>query len=138
MDHQQKIAWTEVFNITHKSTAWKRKDARYVYIGRPTIWGNPFTHLKWIDNPDLIILPTIEEAVKAHQQWLYGEKYQNLKHQQRRAILKELPTLVGKLLGCYCYPRPCHGNTYVTMLTIGYKITINGKEYIWEGSTNGT
>lgn len=124
---------TEVFNITHKSTDWKRKDKRYVYIGRPTTWGNPFTHLwRLKDDIRLIVVPTIEEAVEAHRQWLYGEKYASVNRQQRLAVLKELPTLVGKMLGCYCYPRPCHGNTYQTMLADGYDIEVNGKQYTWK------
>ena len=130
--------FTEVFNITHKSTQWKRSSERYVYIGRPTFWGNYFTQHKWIDNPDLIIVGSVEAAVQAHKDWLYGNAYTSFKQRERINVLEELPSLVGKRLGCYCYPKPCHGNTFVQMLANGYNIEVKGKRFIWEGPNHGT
>lgn len=71
-----------------------------VYIGRPSKWGNPYTHLIGIKNT--IHVSSIEEAVKLYEEWIEWklecnpEKY-------------DLDELRGRVLGCYCAPGPCHG-----------------------------
>lgn len=62
-----------------------------VYIGRPSIWGNPFV---------IGIDGTREEVIKKYRAWIL----------QNPKLLAELHTLKGKVLGCYCAPLPCHGD----------------------------
>lgn len=116
---------TKVVNIRIHS--YHDRDPRYIYIGRPTLYGNHFTHHRMLK--DLIIVPSQEDAVIAFREWLYGWKYTHLEQTRRIKILQNLKELEGKLLGCYCEPGPCHGNVYIDMLEGGYDITIKGKRY---------
>lgn len=69
------------------------KQAPYdVYIGRPSKWGNPFEIGK--DG-------TREEVIAAYQDWLFSEG---------RDLLKDLDEIRGKVLGCWCHPKACHGD----------------------------
>lgn len=70
----------------------------YVYIGRPSIWGNPFSH-----RPDTLAryrVASRAEAIAAYAHWL----------QTQPALLRQLHTLKGKTLGCWCKPQACHGD----------------------------
>jgi len=69
-----------------------------VYIGRPSKWGNPFSH------KDATLaqfkVATREEAIARYTEWLLGQNY----------LLEVLKTeLRGKVLGCWCSPQACHG-----------------------------
>ena len=71
-----------------------------VYIGRPTKWGNPFSHL-----PGKSLAQhkteTREEAVQKFETYL-------LEHP---ALLEAAKTeLRGKSLVCWCAPKSCHGD----------------------------
>ena len=69
-----------------------------VYIGRPSPWGNPFSHL---DNTKAQFkVDTREEAVAKYREYIL----------QKPELLKLLPTLKGKILGCWCSPKSCHGD----------------------------
>lgn len=77
------------------------KKERYdVYIGRPSKWGNPFTH-KEGTRADFI-LPTRFEAIEAYGKWITEG--------DGRHLLKDLHELKGKILGCWCKPQSCHGD----------------------------
>lgn len=70
-----------------------------VYIGRPnprhglegSKWGNPF-----ILGRD----GTRAEVIAKYKDWI----------QTQPQLLKALPELRGKVLGCWCAPRACHGD----------------------------
>lgn len=70
-----------------------------VYIGRPSKWGNPFSHIKSVSA--CIYVPTREEAIANYEIWL---RY----HPELMAAIKT--ELKGKVLGCWCKPLPCHGD----------------------------
>lgn len=75
------------------------KKSRYdVYIGRPTEWGNPFTHKK--DTKAEHIVESREEAVKQYETWI---------RTQPHMIARAKRELRGKVLGCWCAPEVCHG-----------------------------
>ncbi len=62
-----------------------------VYIGRPGKWGNP--------------IPLRHESerlkvVREYHDWIRTQPQ----------LLAEVKTLKGKVLGCWCAPRLCHGN----------------------------
>jgi hypothetical protein len=75
-----------------------------VYIGRPSLairrdipgsdgrWGNPF-----IVGKD----GTREQVIAKHREWLVSNK----------KLMNQLPELKSKVLGCWCAPLPCHGDT---------------------------
>lgn len=72
-----------------------------IYIGRFTnnpkvgynlgYWGNPF-----IEGKD----GTREEVIEKYRQYIIKQP----------ALLRRLPDLKGKRLGCWCAPLPCHGD----------------------------
>lgn len=74
----------KVYNKHHKDAP---KDA--IYVGRPTIWGNPF-----VVNKDGNRLEVIEKY-KAYAATLVDDIKRELK---------------GKDLVCWCAPKPCHAD----------------------------
>jgi hypothetical protein len=83
-----------------------KKNKYDVYIGRPSKWGNPFTHKGGTKAE--YVLDTREEAIEAYHKWITeGEgKY----------LLKYLPELKDKILGCWCHPQPCHGHVLAELI----------------------
>ncbi len=83
------------------------KKSKYdIYIGRPSKWGNPFTHKA--NTKAEFILPTREESIEAYKEWITkGEG----KH-----LLNDLHELKGKTLGCWCAPQNCHGNVLADLV----------------------
>lgn len=80
-------------------------DSYDVYIGRPSKWGNPYSHL-----PNTLArykTKTREEAIDMYETWITkGEG----KH-----LLKDLHELKGKVLGCWCSPKLCHGHVLLNL-----------------------
>ena len=79
-----------------------KKDSYDVYIGRPSKWGNPFTHIK--DNKTIAkhVVDNREQAVESYRDWITNGEGKHL--------LKDLHQLKGKTLGCWCKPQSCHGD----------------------------
>jgi uncharacterized phage-like protein YoqJ len=95
---------------------WKR-EAYDVYIGRPGPWGNPFTSKE--SSIAAVSCRTPEESVRAFESWLRGTASQDVRPEQRQEILRNLETLRGKRLGCWCKVKgdePCHGDVLVKLL----------------------
>lgn len=79
-----------------------------VYIGRGSKWGNPYSHL---DNTKAEHrVATVEEAIEGY--WM------QLLHQiaTLQITTQDLLELEGKTLGCFCKPKPCHGDVIVEMI----------------------
>lgn len=68
-----------------------RRDAYDVYIGRPSRWGNPFP---------LAHGGNRKECIDNYRRWLMTQP----------ELLKALPELKNRILGCWCKPRACHGD----------------------------
>lgn len=69
-----------------------------VYIGRPSKWGNPFSH-----KPGTLArfqVATVAEAISRYEEWVKEQPH----------LMAALPELHGKVLGCWCAPGPCHGD----------------------------
>lgn len=79
-----------------------KKEPYDIYIGRPSKWGNPFTHKQDGKTLAKYVLGSREEAVEAYREWITkGEgKY----------LMNDLSELVNKVLGCWCHPKSCHGD----------------------------
>lgn len=67
-----------------------------VYIGRPSKWGNPFTFKQGTLAQHIL---KHEDVIPAYEKWL----------KQQPELMAALPELRGKVLGCWCAPKPCHG-----------------------------
>lgn len=82
---------------------WNKRDPECprdaVYVGRPTKWGNPFSHLPHA-SCDVAFVPTREEAIEKHAEWLMTGDGQHL--------LEHIHELRGKDLACWCAPDTCH------------------------------
>lgn len=73
------------------------KKSRYdVYIGRPSKWGNPFVIGK--DG-------SREQVIAKYREYVLQSPLRN-----------DLEQLRGKVLGCWCYPKPCHGDVLVELV----------------------
>ncbi|NIN65305.1 MAG: DUF4326 domain-containing protein, partial [Anaerolineae bacterium] len=71
-----------------------------VYIGRPSKWGNPFSHKgNTLAN---VRVATREEAVDRFREYITSDAMESL-----RADLHELK---GRTLVCWCKPQACHGD----------------------------
>jgi hypothetical protein len=81
-----------------------------VYIGRGqgSIFGNPFTHKE--GTQAAVVVGSRAEAIQAFRDWLAGTVYQEIEPERRQAILDAIPSLKGKVLGCWCAPLACHGD----------------------------
>jgi len=86
---------TEVVNLRHEKYD--------VLIGRPSKWGNP-SQIGRDGNRERVI------------------KMYEVHIRLRPDLIAALPELVGKPLGCYCHPLPCHGDVLMKLL----------KELFWE------
>jgi hypothetical protein len=83
-----------------------------VFIGRPSRWGNPYSHQT--SALAMFRVRTREEAIAAYATWIL----------QQPELLAELPTLKGKILGCYCRPsHACHGDVLARMADGLYDVT---------------
>lgn len=74
-----------------------------VYIGRPSKWGNPYRI-----GPD----GTREDVIRKYEEHVRSSKI----------LMRALPELSGKTLGCWCCPKPCHGEVLLKLLKeLGYE-----------------
>lgn len=69
-----------------------------VYIGRPGPWGNPFTHLEVSAGQKKV--DSREEAIAC---------FELMVSRDQAMIEKIKRELRGKVLGCWCSPKACHG-----------------------------
>lgn len=82
-----------------------------VYIGRGSIWGNPFAIGKG-EGPDR------EEVIEKYREYFYE------KLDADPAFKKGLFGLRGKRLACFCKPEACHGDIiaeYLDSVSITYE-----------------
>lgn len=87
----------EVFN------KYKNPPPGAVYIGRPTKWGNPFTHLVGKTKAEFLVKDR-EESVASFRTWFLAQP------ELVAAVKKELK---GKDLICWCKPASCHGDVLI-------------------------
>ena len=79
----------------------KYKEPFDVYIGRPSIFGNPYKIGKNANRAEVLVAYSVYFEVRI-------EKDEDFR--------KEVEKLKGKRLGCYCKPLPCHGDVIVDWL----------------------
>ena len=74
-----------------------KKEPYDVYIGRPSKWGNLFVIGK--DG-------TREEVIKKYEEYVRNNK----------VLMSSIQELSGKTLGCWCSPKPCHGDVLIEII----------------------
>ena len=83
-----------------------KKEPYDVYIGRPSKWGNPFTHKSGTTAE--YVKPTRRESIEAYRGYILTGEGQHL--------LEDLHELEGKVLGCWCKPKSCHGDILIEII----------------------
>lgn len=90
--------------LTPKRRLVKVGESAYdVYIGRGpnSKWGNPFV---------IGFHGTRAEVIQMYKEWIVNQPN----------LIKDLPELKGKVLGCHCAseknPKPCHGEILLNLL----------------------
>ena len=78
-----------------------KKEPYDIYIGRPSKWGNPYSHKEGT-------LAEFKVANRAEALEKY-EKYLL----ENETLYNSLIELKGKTLGCWCKPNKCHGDILV-------------------------
>lgn len=86
-------------------------DHEVVYIGRGSLYGNPFSHLK--SRYRTVIVASREEAVAKFREWVTTDM--NVPG-WKKPTAEMIESLRGKKLGCYCAPAACHGDVYIELL----------------------
>jgi ribA/ribD-fused uncharacterized protein len=85
-----------------------KDQSNLVHIGRPSKWGNPFK-MK-IDRYKGELKGERERVVLMYRLWINSQPQ----------LLRALPELKGKNLGCYCAPKACHGDVLFEMANSRY------------------
>lgn len=83
-----------------------KKEKYDVYIGRPSKWGNPFSHKE--ETLAKFKVNSRDEAVEAYRKWITEGDGKHL--------LNDLHELDGKILGCWCKPKACHGDVLIELI----------------------
>ena len=83
-----------------------KKESCDVYIGRGKNckWGNPFSEK--YNTLAKFHVATREEAIEKYAEWIV----------QQPELMKALPELIDKTLGCWCKPKSCHGDVLVKLV----------------------
>ena len=71
-----------------------KKENYDIYIGRPSKWGNPFKD------------GTRKQVIEKYRKYILSNK----------ELLDSLDELEGKILGCWCKPKSCHGDILVELI----------------------
>jgi hypothetical protein len=74
-----------------------RKSPYDIYIGRPSLWQNPFK---------IGIDGTREEVIEKYREYILNKP----------ELMERLNELKGKRLGCWCRPQKCHGDILIELL----------------------
>lgn len=73
-----------------------KKEDYDVYIGRSSKWGNPYRIGKH---------GTRKEVIEKYRKWILRQP----------KLLNSLDEICGKVLGCWCVPKACHGQVLIDL-----------------------
>lgn len=85
-----------------------KREPSDVYIGRPSKWGNPYTHTPDRSTLARYVVASRQEAVEAFREYITNG--------EGRHLLADLHELKGKTLGCWCAPLACHGDVLADLV----------------------
>jgi hypothetical protein len=92
-----------------------KRDIYDIYIGRPSKWGNPYTHIKDKNTKAEYIVSTRKESIEKYKEYILNTP----------ELLNSLYELKDKVLGCWCKPnKKCHGDILVELIEIYCSNTI--------------
>lgn len=106
---------------------WNKRDPRTprdaAYVGRPTVWGNPFSHL---DAPGTFRVSSRDKAIACYVLWLEA---------QPELVARAQKELRGKDLVCWCAPARCHAGVLMMVANSSGKFLCNHPYLIGGGET---
>lgn len=79
-----------------RTVHWRREQYD-IDIRRPAKWGNPFR----IGEDG-----TRSEVIEKFRNWILTQDH----------LLNDIEELRGKRLGCWCHPKPCHGDVLIDLI----------------------
>jgi len=82
----------------------KYKEPYDIYIGRGSKFGNPFSHRS--GTKAKFVVKSRDEAIEKYKEWIQTQPH----------LMESLEELRGKVLGCFCKPKKCHGDVLVSLL----------------------
>ena len=115
----------KIFEISTKKT-WavhKNKHEFDIYVGRPSKYGNPYTHIQDGKNAAEFIVSTRDQAISEYRKHLYSS-----------GLINDIEELRGKRLGCWCCKEPsdglsdkkvCHAEVLAEILNEKFRIKSN-------------
>lgn len=80
------------------------KESYDIYIGRPSKWGNPYSHRE--GTLAKYKVNTRTEAINCYENHIRNTP----------ELFNSLYELKGKVLGCHCKPKKCHGDILQAMV----------------------
>ena len=93
----------------HTVNKYHIKAGEGLYIGRGSVWGNPFTHRDLSKTKAEFQTESREESIEKFEEWF--SKQEDLK--------RKLGELKGKKLVCFCKPKSCHGDVLAKLAEEG-------------------
>lgn len=85
-----------------------KREAYDIYIGRPSILGNPFSHLEG-SKVAAVIVRTREDAIARYREYAIKRMETDPEFAAAIRACRE------KVLGCWCAPKACHGNVILEL-----------------------
>ena len=89
----------EIKKIWHLVVHKNKAPCGSVYIGRPSPYGNPWSHEE--GTLAKFKVETRAESIQKYEEWIRSQP-------EMMAMIKR--ELRGKVLSCWCVPRLCHGH----------------------------
>lgn len=80
-----------------------KKEKYDIYIGRPSKWGNPYSHRD--GTKAKYRTRTRKEAIDKYREYILSNP----------ELLQDVCELKGKVLGCWCKPLSCHGDVLLEL-----------------------
>jgi len=74
-----------------------KKETFDIYIGRGSKWGNPYSHKEGTKAE--FVVNSRKEAIEKYEEYLLNNE----------RLMSSIDELKGKVLGCWCSPKSCHG-----------------------------
>ena len=81
-----------------------RKSRYDVYCGRPSKWGNPYSHKE--GTLAKFKTKTRQEAIDKYEEWIRSQPQ----------MIEDLKELKGQVLSCWCKPLNCHCDILVKLI----------------------
>lgn len=107
-----------VLNVRALGGSVAKLPSGIVYVGRPSIWANPFTCVRGGVLEELVV-DSPEEAVLGFAQWIVEPEQKELRDR--------LPAIAGRDLACWCAPELCHGDVLASFSLAAYR-TVRRRE----------